>query len=102
MPSLKPEFLNALRYSNDDLATLRRLGECRGKQQLYVKQRPQALEQLRKGALIESTDASNRLEGITAPPDRMKALVEQTAEPAATTKSPDAARRPALEHDGSV
>ena len=97
MPSLKPEFLNALRYSNDDLATLRRLGECRGKQQLYVKQRPQALEQLRKGALIESTDASNRLEGITAPPDRMKALVEQTAEPQNRSEQEIAGYREALE-----
>ncbi len=97
MPSLKPEFLNALRYSNDDLATLRRLGECRGKQQLYVKQRPQALEQLRKGALIESTDASNRLEGITAPPDRMKALVEQTDEPQNRSEQEIAGYREALE-----
>lgn len=97
MPSLKPEFLNALRYSNDDLATLRRLGECRGKQQLYVKQRPQALEQLRKGALIESTDASNRLEGITAPPDRLKALVEQTDEPQNRSEQEIAGYREALE-----
>jgi Fic family protein len=97
MPSLKPEFLNALRYSNDDLATLRRLGECRGKQQLYVKQRPQALEQLRKGALIESTDASNRLEGITAPPDRMKALVEQTDQPQNRSEQEIAGYRAALE-----
>ena len=78
MSSLKPPFLKALRYSNDDVATLRRLGECRGKQQLYVKQGPETLESLRKGALIESTDASNRLEGITAAPARMKALVEKT------------------------
>lgn len=97
MSSLRPEFLQALKYSSDDIKTMRSLGESRGKQQLYVKQTPDTLEQLRKGALIESIDASNKLEGIIAPPARMKALVEQNDEPRNRSEQEIAGYREALE-----
>ena len=40
------------------------LGESRGKQDLYVRQAPQKLQELREHALIESAVSSNRIEGI--------------------------------------
>src|SRR5689334_21017882 len=51
------------------------LGEARGKQQLYIKQSPQALDVLRKHALIESAVSSNRIEGVTIEQSRVKAVV---------------------------
>jgi Fic family protein len=57
------------------------IGECLGKQKLFVKQKPEMLESLQTVAAIESADSSNRLEGITAPQMRIEALVQNTTEP---------------------
>jgi Fic family protein len=51
------------------------LGRYQGRQELYTHQAPQVLETLRKIAIVESTEASNRIEGIVVPPDRLKALM---------------------------
>jgi hypothetical protein len=76
MQSLTPNFLAALRYDGLQLATLRTLGEYQGKQQLYAAQSPEALADLRQIAVIESTESSNRLEGVVVAPGRLKSLVE--------------------------
>jgi Fic family protein len=81
MPSLLPKFLKDLSFAQDDVATLRSLGESLGKQKFYIKQSPEVLEGLQIVAAIESTDSSNRLEGIIAPQARIKALVKDRAEP---------------------
>jgi Fic family protein len=97
MHSLKPKFIASLGFGSADAATLRSLGEYLGKQKLYVKQRPETLDGLRTVALIESTDASNRLEGITAPEARVKALVEHRTEPRDRSEQEIAGYRDALE-----
>lgn len=51
------------------------LGRFQGRQELYRHQVPQVLETLRQIAIVESTEASNRIEGITVPPHRLKALM---------------------------
>ena len=81
MPSLIPALLSNLRYSPQDADTLYAIGECLGKQQLFVKQRPETLESLRTVAAVESADSSNRLEGIIAPRARIRALVTDKAAP---------------------
>lgn len=48
------------------------LGEFRGKQELYTRQSPQRLKVLREHALIESTVSSNRIEGVSVDPVRLK------------------------------
>lgn len=48
------------------------LGEYRGKQELYTRQSPQRLKTLREHALIESAVSSNRIEGITVKPSRVR------------------------------
>lgn len=48
------------------------LGEFRGKQELYTQQSPQRLKTLREHALIESAVSSNRIEGVTVTPDRVR------------------------------
>jgi Fic family protein len=51
------------------------LGEARGKQELFTKQSPQKLKVLREHALIESAVSSNRIEGVTIDPGRIKAVM---------------------------
>ncbi|MGH8501905.1 MAG: Fic family protein [Gammaproteobacteria bacterium] len=48
------------------------LGEFRGKQELYTGQSPQRLKALREHALIESAVSSNRIEGVSVEPSRIK------------------------------
>jgi Fic family protein len=81
MPSLTAEFLRSLRFSSRQLASIHRLGEARGRQQLFVQQVPQQLEALRQSAVIESTESSSRIEGVVAAPGRVAELVENGAAP---------------------
>ena len=54
------------------------LGEYRGKQELYTRQSPQRLKALREHALIESAVSSNRIEGVSVEPSRVRdVLVSQ-------------------------
>lgn len=47
------------------ITTIRKLGEHKGRQDLYKKQAPEMLENLRQVALIQSTESSNRIEGLS-------------------------------------
>lgn len=51
------------------------LGEFRGKQELFTRQAPQRLKALREHAVIESAVSSNRIEGVSVDPDRVRALL---------------------------
>jgi hypothetical protein len=64
MHPLTPEYLAALRFDGTQVATLRSLGECQGRQQPHAAQSPEALEGLCRIAVVESTESSNRLEGV--------------------------------------
>ncbi len=52
-----------------------------GKQELYLKQRPEELEKLVDIAKIQSTEASNAIEGIVTTSTRIKQLVEEKTTP---------------------
>ena len=39
--------------------------EARGKQDLWIRQKPEVLEVLREQAIIQSVESSNRIEGVT-------------------------------------
>ena len=52
-----------------------------GKQELYLKQRPDELEKLVEIAKIQSTEASNAIEGIITTNNRIKKLVEEKTNP---------------------
>jgi Fic family protein len=54
---------------------LTEIAEARGRQDLYVRQTPQLLEALRQTALIQSAESSNRIEGISVSPARLRPLV---------------------------
>ena len=76
---------------------MRAVGEFRGKQQLYEPQRPTLLEALLTVSKIESTDASNKPEGITVPDARLEALVRQHDAPRNRSEQEIAGFRDALE-----
>lgn len=52
-----------------------------GKQEMYLKQRPEELEKLVDIAKIQSTEASNAIEGIVTTSTRIKQLVEEKTAP---------------------
>ena len=52
-----------------------------GKQELYLKQRPEELEKLVEIARIQSTEASNAIEGIVTTSTRIRQLVEEKTMP---------------------
>jgi len=67
--------------SQDLLMTVRTLGEHRGRQTLYHEQSPQLLETLKRVAMIQSVESSNRIEGITVDPERLEAILAQKTKP---------------------
>ena len=52
-----------------------------GKQELYLKQRPEELEKLVEIAKVQSTEASNAIEGIVTTNTRIRKLVEEKTAP---------------------
>lgn len=96
MPSLSSQFLDALTFSTQQVAAIHRLGEARGRQQLFVQQAPQQLEALRHSAVIESTESSNRIEGIVAAAGRVAELVDEGATPRNRSEHEIAGYRDAL------
>lgn len=54
---------------------LESLAESKGRQAFFETQSPQILKALRELALVESTESSNRIEGVTVDGDRLRPLV---------------------------
>lgn len=52
-----------------------------GKQEMYLKQRPEELERLVEIAKVQSTEASNAIEGIVTTSTRIRQLVEEKTAP---------------------
>ena len=72
--------LDRLRLTAANGATLAALASHQGRQELVLRRRPEALEALRTVALVESSESSNRLEGIAVPRARVEGLVLKAAE----------------------
>ncbi|MBI4623467.1 MAG: Fic family protein [Verrucomicrobia bacterium] len=96
MHSFAPEFLERLRFERADLVTVQALGAYRGKQDLFRKQTPETLEALRKVARVESTESSNRIEGIEAPRVQLEKIVLHHAAPRNRSEQEIAGYRDAL------
>lgn len=56
------------------------LASHQGRQELFLRRRPEALDALHTVALVESSQSSNRLEGIAVPRARVERLVLKAAE----------------------
>lgn len=94
--SLQPDFLESLRFTGEDLATIQTLGEFVGRQQLFHHQTPDILESLTQVARIESTESSNRIEGIEAPHAQIERIVLHRSEPRNRSEQEIAGYRDAL------
>lgn len=63
------------------LSFVAQIREHKGRQELYLRQKPVELKRLVEVAKIQSTDSSNRIEGIGTSNARMKQLVEDRTTP---------------------
>ena len=82
MKSFEAGFLEKQRIPQNLLRTIRLLGEYKGKEDVFKQQSPQVLETLRQTAIIQSTESSNRIEGVVAPHDRIVKIVQKKSKPA--------------------
>lgn len=82
MRSLSPEYLDKLSFTAQQLATLTTIGSYQGKQALYGEKLPEVLKTMRKIAQVESTESSNRIEGIVASRKRIQGIVLENTNPA--------------------
>lgn len=96
MHSFESDFLQRQPISASLLAAVRKIGEFRGREALYRERAPQVLETLREAAVIRSTESSNRIEGVSAPEDRMRALLANRTEPRDRSEQEIAGYRDAL------
>lgn len=71
--------------------------EARGKQELWMRQKPQVVNALRELAIIQSVESSNRIEGVTVPADRLRPLVLRRAKPRDRSEEELAGYRRALD-----
>ena len=67
-----------------------------GKQEMYLKQRPEELEKLVEIAKVQSTEASNAIEGIITTSTRIRQLVEEKTAPRNRNEQEIAGYRDAL------
>ena len=63
------------KWDSDILGLIAAIYKEAGKQELYLKQRPEELEKLVEIAKIQSTEASNAIEGIVTTSTRIRQLV---------------------------
>lgn len=97
MNSLRPDFLGKLSFESSHMATIQRLGAARGRQDLFAAQAPEQLKVLREAALVESSESSNRIEGVVAAPGRVEALVLKSSTPRNRSEQEIAGYRDALQ-----
>ena len=68
-------------WDMDILNLVAKIHEYKGRQDLYIRQKPVELERLVEIAKIQSTEASNKIEGIVTTSTRMKQLFEEKTMP---------------------
>ena len=81
MNSFRNHRLRDLAVPMSTVWLLNDIAEAKGRQELYSRQSPQVLKALREMALIQSTESSNRIEGVTVAADRLRPLVLGNTKP---------------------
>lgn len=69
------------KWDSDILGLISSIYKESGKQELYLKQQPEKLEKLVEIAKVQSTQASNAIEGIVTTNTRIRQLVEEKTTP---------------------
>ena len=70
-----------IKWDTEILSLVASIYRYQGKQELYLKQRPNELEKLIDIAKIQSTESSNEIEGIVTTSVRLKQLLEEKTTP---------------------
>lgn len=70
-----------INLSNDIVNLLTSIHEAKGRQELYLSKKPEELERLVEIAKVQSTEASNAIEGIRTTNTRLKQLVIEKTTP---------------------
>ena len=68
-------------WDNEILNYLTQIHEYKGKQELYIRQKPVELERLVEVAKVQSVESSNRIEGIVTTSSRLGKLVSEKTTP---------------------
>ena len=68
-------------WDNEILSYVAKIHEYKGKQELYIHQKPVELDRLMQIAKVQSTEASNRIEGIVTTNTRLKQLIQDKTTP---------------------
>jgi len=71
--------------------------EAKGKQDLWTRQKPEVLRVLREQAIVQSAESSNRIEGVTVSPERLRPVVIGRARPRDRSEEALAGYRRALD-----
>ena len=81
MRSFDYSYLSLQTWDNEILSYVAKIHEYKGKQELYLRQKPVELERLVEVAKVQSTESSNRIEGIITTKSRLQQLVEDKTTP---------------------
>lgn len=81
MRSFNYSKIKDLKWDSDILGLVATIYKEAGKQELYLKQKPEKLEKLIEIAKIQSTEASNAIEGIVTTSTRIKQLALEKTTP---------------------
>ncbi len=81
MMSFRSERLRGFALPTSTVWLLTDIAEAKGRQDLYAQQAPQVLRALRETAIIQSAESSNRIEGVTVAPERLRPLILGSARP---------------------
>lgn len=81
MWSFRDSYMKKLTYDARLTNMIARVSLFKGKEQLYTEQLPEVLEHLKRVAIIQSTESSNRIEGITLPSGRLEKLLRERLDP---------------------
>lgn len=68
-------------WDSETISYIAKIHECKGRQDLYVRQKPVELERLVEIARVQSTEASNKIEGIVTTSTRIRQLVNEKTTP---------------------
>ena len=68
-------------WDSETLSLVAQIHEYKGRQELYLKQQPAVLDKLIEVAKIQSTEASNKIEGIVTTSTRVKELYQEKTMP---------------------
>lgn len=96
MPSLQPTKIDKISVPVATTWLVSSCMEAKGKQDLWVRQKPEVLNALREQAIIQSVESSNRIEGVTVDAHRLRPIVLGKTKPRDRSEEELAGYRSAL------